>query len=136
MTPATLARTYAAAFTDTRAWTASEFETLLAQTGVILCGDAKSFVLGRVIFDEAEVLTLATHPDFQRQGLAQTHLGTFLNTARAQGATVVFLEVAADNISAKTLYLNNKFEIAGHRPAYYTRPDGAKVGADVLRLTL
>lgn len=136
MTPDDLASTHAAAFTDTRPWTADEFTSLLAQTGMILRGDARSFLLGRVTLDEAEVLTLATHPDFQRQGYGQTHLAGFLDNAKTQGATTAFLEVASDNIPANNLYLNNKFEKVGHRPAYYTRPDGTKCDANVLRRAL
>ena len=136
MTPDTLAQIHGAAFTDTRAWSADEFQTLLAQTGMILCGDARSFLLGRVIADEAEVLTLATHPDFQRQGHGQTHLAAFLDAAKTQGVSTVFLEVAADNNPANHLYSKNKFETVGHRPAYYTRPDGTMIGADVLRRVL
>lgn len=136
MIAAGLAQTHAATFRDTRPWSTDEFASLLSQTGVILCGDAKSFVLGRVTLDEAEVLTLATHPDFQRRGHAQTQLNAFLDTARAQGAVWVFLEVAQDNDAAKHLYFNNKFKIEGHRPKYYTRADGTRVGADVLRRAL
>lgn len=136
MTPDALAQTHAAAFTDQRPWSASEFVSLLSQTGVILCGDAKSFLLGRVIGDEAEVLTLATHPDLMRQGLAQVALNDFFRAARTQGALWVFLEVAEDNVAAKSLYLINNFKPSGHRPAYYHRRDGTKVGADVLRRAL
>ena len=136
MTAAALAQTHAAAFADTRPWSEDEFANLLDQTGVILCGDAKSFVLGRVIGDEAEVLTLATHPDLTRQGRAQTQLDAFLSAAHLRGALWVFLEVAEDNIAAKSLYFKNKFQTSGHRPAYYQRGDGAKVGADVLRRAL
>ena len=67
-------------------------ESLLPQTGVILCGDAKSFVLGRVIAGEAEVLTLATHPDHQRTraGTGRS-LRTFLIACqRGQGAECVY----------------------------------------------
>lgn len=136
MIAADLAATYAVAFPDARPWTAAEFAALLDQSGVILCGDAKSFVLGRVILDEAEIITLATHPDFQRQGRAQTQLSAFLDAASVQGVTSVFLEVAEDNETANILYSNNKFRNIGHRPNYYTRPDGTKVGADILRRAL
>lgn len=136
MMPKKLAQTHAAAFSQMRPWSAEEFESLLSQTGVILCGDAKSFILGRVIVDEAEVLTLATHPDYQRQGLAKAQLDAFLVAAKAAGANCVFLEVAADNFPAKNLYLKNNFETSGHRVNYYTRQDGTKIGADVLRRAL
>lgn len=134
MTPAALARTHAAAFTQTRPWSEPEFADLLGSRGVILLGDAKSFLLGRVIGDEAEVLTLATHPENLRQGLASARLDSFTTQARAMGVVTIFLEVAQDNISAKALYYNAGFIIVGHRPQYYSTADGRKIGADVLRL--
>lgn len=136
MTPEALAQTHAAAFTEQRPWSADEFASLMSQTGVILCGDAKSFVLGRVIADEAEVLTLVTHPEHQRKGLARTALAQFLTRAQSKGATRVFLEVAETNISAKYLYLNESFLIVGHRPHYYSTNDGNKIGADVMQIRL
>lgn len=136
MTPDALANTHAAAFTAQRSWATSEFASLMSQSGMILCGDAKSFVLGRVIADEAEVLTLATHPDFQRQGLANLHLLAFLQQAQAQEAARVFLEVSEDNIFAKALYLKHNFSNVGFRPAYYTTQSGAKIGANVMERIL
>jgi len=133
MTPETLARVHAAAFTESRPWSALEFATLLDSTGVILRGDARSFVLGRLIADEAEVLTIATAPEFRRQGLAQSCLAAFLDALQKQQAQSVFLEVADDNHAAKSLYINNKFMNFGTRPNYYSRPDGTKVAAAVLR---
>ncbi|MEO9863260.1 MAG: GNAT family N-acetyltransferase [Yoonia sp.] len=136
MTPDDLARVHAAAFTQSRPWTAKEFASLLDSTGVILLGDVRSFLLGRLIAGEAEVLTIATDPDFHRQGHAQRNLATFLDDLRRQEATSVFLEVAEDNFAAKTLYKNNSFENVGMRPKYYARPDGHAVAALVLRRTL
>lgn len=135
MTPAALAATHTAAFTQTRPWSETEFADLLPQHGVILLGDAKSFILGRVIGDEAEVLTLATHPDFQRQGLARSTLSDFTTQTRSLGVASIFLEVADTNTPAKSLYMNAGFENVGHRPRYYVAADGTKTGADVMRLT-
>lgn len=136
MTPAALSATHHAAFADQRGWSAKEFGQLLGQRGVILCGDAKSFVLGRVIADEAEVLTLATHPEFVRQGRATKALQQFLNDARSQGATRVFLEVADTNYSAKALYIKSNFTVIGHRPKYYKGSDGAWVDAILMEAPL
>ena len=135
MTAAALAATHRAAFTHTRPWTAAELSSLLTQRGVILCGDARSFVIARVIADEAEILTLATHPDFQRQGRACAVLDEFLGTCKSLAVTSLFLEVAENNQPAKALYLKTGFEKVGHRPQYYDGTNGAKIGADVLRLT-
>lgn len=136
MTPETLAQTHAAAFTQSRPWAAAEFARLLESRGVILIGDARSFLLGRVIADEAEVLTLATAPEFRRQGLAQACVAAFLDNLRAQQAALVFLEVADDNAPAKSLYLNAGFKIIASRPDYYTRQSGEKIAASVMQCDL
>lgn len=133
--PATLAATHAAAFASGRAWQAAEFTSLLNSIGVILCGDAESFLLGRVIADEAEVLTLATHPDQQRKGLAHQRLMTFLGRAQDAGAARVFLEVAADNAPAKALYQKENFRVIAERPNYYTTQSGQKTAALVMERT-
>ena len=135
MTPASLAATHGAAFTQARPWSEAEFAGLLTQRGVILLGDAKSFILGRVIGDEAEVITLATHPEFQRQGLAQSTLSDFTSQMRSLSVASIFLEVSETNTPAKSLYMNAGFKNVGYRPRYYVGTGGTKTGADVMRLT-
>ena len=136
MTAEILAETHAAAFSDARPWAAEEFESLLTQPSVILCGDAKSFLLGRLIMDEAEVLTLATHPQFQRQGRALAQLLIFCAKAKSNGAKYLFLEVSDSNHAGKALYANAKFEITGRRPKYFQTKSGAWDDAITMRLTL
>lgn len=136
MTPEALAEVHAAAFTAGRPWGADEFATLLDSTGVILRGDARSFLLGRLIAGEAEVLTVATKPEFRRLGLARTNLAAFLDGLKEQNAICAFLEVAEDNEAAKQLYLNEGFAQTGRRPDYYKKPDGSKVAALVLQYDL
>lgn len=136
LSPDALARIHAAAFGNTRPWTAQEFESLLKSPGVILCGDVRSFLLGRVIAGEAEVLTVATNPDFQRQGLGRRYLQDFLATAVKMATETAFLEVAGNNEPAKSLYYNEGFEVAGQRPNYYQTADGRKVAALMMRKSL
>lgn len=133
MKPDELAQVHAAAFTDQRAWSASEFADFLGTAGVILCGDVRSFILGRVTLDEAEILTLATDPANRRQGLARAALRDFETQAATTGATRVFLEVAEDNTAAKHLYSNMNYHIIGTRPNYYARPNGTKVAATIMQ---
>lgn len=133
MTPEALAHTHAAAFTQGRPWRADEFAALLSAPGVILLGDARSFLLARVIAGEAEVLTIATHPDFRRQGLAKTLVATFLDSLETQHIESAFLEVAEDNLVAKQLYSKQGFQTVGVRPNYYKKPSGEKIGAAVMR---
>ena len=132
MTPDDLARIHSRAFFTTRSWSAPEFANLLASDSVILCGDLRSFALGRTTLDEAEVLTIATDPAFQRQGLARAALSAFEIRAATANARRILLEVAADNIPAKSLYENMNYQIVGHRKSYYTTPDARKVDALVM----
>jgi ribosomal-protein-alanine N-acetyltransferase len=136
MTPDDLAATHKLAFTTDRPWSAAEFTDLLAQRGAVLCWTPASFVLGRVIMDEAEILTVATAPDQRRKGLAYKAVAGFCDQAQQDGAATVFLEVAADNAAAIALYTALGFAKVGQRRAYYDRANGPAVDALVLRRTL
>ena len=137
MTPEALAATHAAAFSGRdRAWSAAEFASLLGQPTTILTGDDDSFVLGRVVVDEAEVLTLATRPDRRRRGLARAALAAFESEAQRRGARMAYLEVAADNASAMALYEAAGWHEFHRRAGYYANPNGAHVDALELRKRL
>ncbi|GGH35563.1 ribosomal-protein-alanine N-acetyltransferase [Cribrihabitans marinus] len=122
MTPETLAETHAAAFTLTRPWSAAEFATLLDGADTILAGDVRCFALGRIIVDEAELLTIATHPEHRRRGLAADCMAAWQAEATRRGATRAFLEVASDNLPAISLYHRCGFRRHGLRRGYYRRP--------------
>ncbi len=79
----------------------------------------RGFILCRVAGDEAEVLTLLVLPPYRRRGLAKELLAGAIDAARQAGATVLFLEVAADNDRARALYSSEGFEQVGCRPRYY-----------------
>ncbi|MGC8856235.1 MAG: ribosomal protein S18-alanine N-acetyltransferase [Anaerolineae bacterium] len=72
-----------------------------------------------LIVDEAHVATLATHPDFRRQGIARRLLAHALGEARREGARRAFLEVRASNQAAQDLYRSLGFVEDGRRPKYY-----------------
>ena len=44
-------------------WGAPTFEGFLAFPGTVLAAEAEGFALGRVVADEAELLTLAVRPE-------------------------------------------------------------------------
>jgi len=71
------------------------------------------------IIDEAHIATLATLPDFRRQGIGERLLINALMAAREEGARHAFLEVRAGNLAAQTLYKKYGFIAAGVRPHYY-----------------
>lgn len=136
MTPEQMAATHAAAFTQSRPWRAEEFADLLSMSGTFATGDARCFALIRVIADEAELLTIATHPDHQRQGLARACMADWQAEAATRGATRAFLEVAADNLPARTLYQNCGYERVGLRRGYYPRPGNAPSDAILMTCEL
>ncbi len=119
-----------------RAWSAAEFRDLLASPLVFAVGDGHGFALGRVIADEAELLTIATDPLARRQGVARTCLAAFQDTACKRGARYAVLEVADDNIAAKGLYSAAGYSQAAVRKRYYPRPNQAAVDALILRRDL
>ncbi|MFT7593807.1 MAG: ribosomal-protein-alanine N-acetyltransferase [Paracoccaceae bacterium] len=128
-TPADMAATHAAAFTQARPWSAAEFTKLLDHPLCFATGDARCFTLVRVVADEAELLTIATHPDHQRQGLARAVMADWQATAQARGAARGFLDVAADNSAAIALYQSSGYEISGQRRGYYRRAGHPAVDA-------
>ncbi len=136
MTPEALATLHAAAFNATRAWSAKEFADLLAHDGTTVMGDSDCFVLMRRVLDEAEILTLATHPSKRRQGLACKALAASADWAKTQGVTKIFLEVAEDNRAAIGLYTTSGYTQIGRRPGYYLPKDGAPIAALILATSL
>ena len=136
MTPADLARLHAEAFTVPRPWSEAEFAGLLATPGAFLCTEDDGFVLGRVVADEAELLTIAVPAASRRKGIGRALLEMFAAKSASAGAREAFLEVAADNTAAIALYRQGGWQDAGCRKGYYTAPDRKPVDALVLRRSL
>ncbi len=131
--PQQMAQIHASAFTQSRPWSADEFSALLNSPLCFASGDAHCFALVRIIADEAELLTIATAPGFQRQGRARAVMQNWQCQARARGATTCLLEVAADNTAAQHLYRAEGFAPCGRRKAYYPRPDAVAADAIVMQ---
>jgi len=133
-----LAILHASAFA--RPWSAAALRAELAQPSCfglgLLATDTPgqadqiiSFVLFRRALDEAEMLTLATAPDHQKQGHARALLKTAFTHLAERGVSRCLLDVAADNSPAITLYKKLGFNEDGRRKAYYKRQGGANVDA-------
>ncbi len=128
-------------------WSAESIAATLASPGAFgfiatqeSGGEPLAFALFRVaVFEdggEAEVLTIATRPQARRRGVAQALMERVSARAHDQGAENIFLEVAADNAPAIGLYRALGFAQTGVRPAYYARPDGARMDARIMRKKL
>jgi ribosomal-protein-alanine N-acetyltransferase len=104
-------------------WNEEAMRALLAMPGAFgfLAADGapKGFLLARVAADEAEILTLLVLPPYRRQGLARVLLDAAAEKARSLGAEKLFLEVAANNLAGRSLYIAAGFTQQGMRPHYY-----------------
>lgn len=136
MTPRDLARIHAESFETPAPWGAEAFESLLGSKNVFLIAQPDGFALGQVVLDEAELLTIAVHPQARARGLAQRLLKAFDAEARERGACIIFLEVAASNDVARHLYAITGFQETGRRPGYYRTPCGKRIDALIYKKQL
>jgi len=94
-------------------------------------GKIVGMIVAWLIVDEVHVATIATHPDFRRQGIAKNLLSHALQHLSTEGAQSSFLEVRASNLAAQELYRKFGFEESGVRRRYYRDND-----EDALLMTL
>ncbi|MDG1169016.1 MAG: N-acetyltransferase [Sulfitobacter sp.] len=135
MTPKQLAALHEAAFRTERPWSASEFQDLLQNPFVALFPHPYGFALSRTVAGETELLTLAVDPAQHRKGIGLLLTQNWLN-ANADRAETAFLEVASDNLAARSLYERLGFEIVATRAGYYARKNAASADALVMRCPL
>lgn len=72
-----------------------------------------------MIVDEAHVATIATHPDFRRQGIGERLMTHLLRAAVEEGAVKSLLEVRVSNEAAQAMYRRFGYVEDGRRPHYY-----------------
>lgn len=123
-------------FVTPKPWPAAEFESLLSDPLVFALAEAEGLLIGRAVAGEAELLTIAVAPQARRRGVGAELVARFLYQARLRGAEEAFLEVAAGNLAALTLYRAHGFSEAGRRRGYYRHPDGRAEDALILRRSL
>ncbi len=117
-------------------WSEDSIAALLATPGTFAVGTQAGFILMRVAGDESEVLTLCVTPAARRRGMASALVLEAAKHALKLGAERVFLEVNATNLPAIALYKRLGFAEVGRRKAYYTRADGQRDDALVLRVEI
>jgi ribosomal-protein-alanine N-acetyltransferase len=84
-----------------------------------LDGKLVGMIVVWLIIDEAHVATIATHPDFRRQGIGTKLLSHALRNMMDEGARSSFLEVREHNLGAQEMYRKFGYEASGRRPRYY-----------------
>lgn len=88
-----------------------------------LDGKVVGMIVVWLVVDEAHVATIATHPDFRRQGIGQRLLAHALRKLLEQGAQSSFLEVRESNTGAQAMYRKFGYEETGRRRRYYKDND-------------
>jgi len=86
-------------------------------------GKLVGMIVAWLIVDEVHVATIATHPDFRRQGIAKKLLSYALQHLSIEGAQSSFLEVRASNLAAQEMYRKFGYEESGVRRRYYKDND-------------
>lgn len=71
------------------------------------------------ICGEADIIDIAVHPLFRRQGIAKELLGRLIEFCRKSGCSRVTLEVRESNTAARSLYEKVGFVVCGERKNYY-----------------
>ena len=95
-------------------WVAESVPTVVEGDGQVV-----AMIVIWVILDEAHIATIATHPDFRRQGIGRRLLARGLLAAYERGARLAYLEVRRGNLAAQAMYTAFGFEVTGVRPRYY-----------------
>lgn len=99
---------------------------LQSQTSLCLVAEEKNtkkvigVLVGWVVVDELQIATFSVHPNWRRRGIGQRLLAQMLQDSQSKGVKIVFLEVAASNQAAQSLYRSFGFKNMGRRKNYYS----------------
>ena len=90
---------------------------------VALDGDTVvGYVGSQSSIDEADIMNVAVHPDYRRQGIAEKLINTLIADLKKRGCHALLLEVRVSNTPAITLYEKLGFVQVGCRKNYYRNP--------------
>ena len=124
------------------AWIYQTFNDLLEQDSISLmvvintaCSDVVGYCLYQVVFEQAEILRIGTHPDYQRQGIASQLLIALNNELKANNVNGLLLEVREDNSPAIALYEQQGFTVIHRRKGYYQQPQQPAIDALIMQLS-
>ena len=81
-----------------------------------------SFISFEKVFDEGQIISVATDPDFKGKGYAKKLFNEVLNSAKEKGISFFTLEVRSNNENAIALYKSLGFKEVGVRKNYYQNP--------------
>lgn len=89
-------------------------------------GRPVGFALVRQAADEAEILAIGVLPSDRKRGIGRALLAAMIDDCRANGASRLYLEVAASNNAARQIYQAAGFAAVGRRNGYYRTKDAVE----------
>lgn len=102
---------------------ASELENSLSCWLVALDGETVAGYVGsQTVMDETDMMNIAVHPAFRRQGVARALILALIGELKKRGSRCLTLEVRASNDPARALYESLGFAHVGTRRNYYQNP--------------
>lgn len=127
------------------AWMYQTLITLLEQDSIdmlivyekekerVLDNKVVGYCLYQVVFEQAEILRIGTHPNYQRQGIASQLFDKLNRELMQRQVENLLLEVRADNIPAIALYEQQQFVVIHRRKGYYQLKDKAAIDALIMQ---
>lgn len=104
----------------------SELGNRLSLWYVAMDGDTLAGYVGsQTVLGSADMMNLAVHPDYRRQGIGIGLICALVDGLAQKGANCLLLEVRESNKPAIDLYEKMGFHKVGRRPGYYHNPKEA-----------
>ena len=101
----------------------SELDNKLALWLVAVEGETVAGYIGsQTVMDETDMMNVAVHPDFRRQGIAENLVAALVENLKKMGSHCLTLEVRVSNAPAIALYEKLGFAQIGRRKNYYRNP--------------
>ena len=122
-------------------WAYQTIDDLLKQDSIALIlvmnstKEVMGYCLYQVVFEQAEILRIGTHPNYQRQGIASTIFARLNEVLESQKVEALLLEVRSDNSPAIALYEQQEFTVIHRRKGYYQQSHRPAIDALIMQRT-
>jgi len=102
---------------------ASELHNALSLWLVAVDGErVAGYVGSQTVMDESDMMNVAVHPDYRKQGIATALILGLVEELSKRGSRSLTLEVRASNETAISVYSTLDFQEVGRRKNYYRNP--------------